>query len=235
LTNQNWHARKQTRKERRQVFKSIRAVPSAGKRKGTTMADEIRKPIRFENQPTDPIPDEPDDELEIGTAELAASASRVQVEKVGPRASREDLTPDEHTRTQPVATHITDEADDSRVPTTTPTRPPSAVSRAGAAAAPAAIPQAAPAQEGPLFTAEEAKDFRDRWDAVQVTFVDEPRRSVERADQLVASAMKRLAEFFAEERRKLEHQWDRGGDVSTEDLRQALRHYRSFFARLLSV
>jgi hypothetical protein len=65
--------------------------------------------------------------------------------------------------------------------------------------------------------------------------VDEPRRAVEQADSLVASAMKRLAEVFAEERFNLEHQWDRGDNVSTEDLRIALQRYRSFFQRLLSI
>jgi hypothetical protein len=70
---------------------------------------------------------------------------------------------------------------------------------------------------------------------VQVSFVDEPRQAVQQADTLVASAMKRLAEIFAEERAKLDGQWDRGDDVSTEDLRLALRRYRSFFGRLLSI
>jgi hypothetical protein len=100
----------------------------------------------------------------------------------------------------------------------------------GAATAPALDEQAAP-----LFSPEEAKDFRARWDAIQVSFVDEPRRVVEQADSLVAVAMKRLAEMFAAERGRLEGQWDRGGNVSTEDLRLALRRYRSFFGRLLSV
>jgi hypothetical protein len=103
-------------------------------------------------------------------------------------------------------------------------------SSAGAATAPAIDEQAAP-----LFSPEEAKDFRARWDAIQVSFVDEPRRVVEQADSLVAVAMKRLAEMFAAERAKLEGQWDRGDNVSTEDLRLALRRYRSFFGRLLSV
>jgi hypothetical protein len=52
---------------------------------------------------------------------------------------------------------------------------------------------------------------------------------------LVASTIQRLAEGFAEARAKLETQWARGGDVSTEDLRVALRRYRSFFDRLLAV
>lgn len=87
----------------------------------------------------------------------------------------------------------------------------------------------------PLFPAEDANDLRQRWDAVQASFVDEPRRAVEDADSLVAGAMKRLAETFASERASLEGQWDRGDDVSTEDLRLALQKYRSFFGRLLSM
>lgn len=90
-------------------------------------------------------------------------------------------------------------------------------------------------QATPLFSPNEATDFRARWDAVQVGFVDEPRHAVEEADGLVANAMKRLAEIFADERAKLDGQWDRGDSVSTEDLRLALRRYRSFFGRLLSI
>ena len=104
------------------------------------------------------------------------------------------------------------------------------ISSTGTAAAPAIDEQAAP-----LFSLEEATDFRARWNAIQVSFVDEPRRTVEQADNLVAVAMKRLAEMFAAERANLEGQWDRGDNVSTEDLRLALRRYRSFFGRLLSV
>ena len=87
----------------------------------------------------------------------------------------------------------------------------------------------------PLFEAGEAESLRSRWTDIQTQFVDEPRRSVEQADELVASAMKRLAEIFANERDTLEQNWDRGDDISTEDLRIALQRYRSFFDRLLSV
>jgi hypothetical protein len=87
----------------------------------------------------------------------------------------------------------------------------------------------------PLFAKDEADDFRSRWQEVQTAFVDEPRQAVQKADELVAAAMKRLAEVFSSERDKLEHEWDRNEDVSTEDLRLALRRYRSFFDRLLSV
>ena len=90
-------------------------------------------------------------------------------------------------------------------------------------------------QAPPLLSSEEAKDLRVRWDNIQAAFVDEPRQAVQQADNLVAEAMKRLAEMFADERAKLEGQWDRGDNVTTEDLRLALRRYRSFFKRLLSV
>jgi hypothetical protein len=86
-----------------------------------------------------------------------------------------------------------------------------------------------------LFSQDESKDLYAKWDAIQVGFVDEPRQAVEQADSLVAGAMKRLAEVFAEERARLEGQWDRGDNVSTEELRLALRRYRAFFGRLLSV
>jgi hypothetical protein len=87
----------------------------------------------------------------------------------------------------------------------------------------------------PLLDPAEVQQFRSQWDAIQTGFVDEPRHAVEEADELVGRAMKRLATIFSDERRGLEQQWDRDGDVSTEDLRVALQRYRSFFSRLLSI
>lgn len=87
----------------------------------------------------------------------------------------------------------------------------------------------------PLFSESEMGEFRSRWSNLQTGFVDEPRRTVEDADKLVASVMQRLAEGFASERSGLEKQWDQGDRVSTEDLRIALQRYRSFFDRLLKL
>jgi hypothetical protein len=87
----------------------------------------------------------------------------------------------------------------------------------------------------PLFAGDDANQLRERWAEIQTGFVDEPRAAVEKADGLVAETIKQLAENFAAERQRLEAQWDRGDDISTEDLRQSLRRYRSFFDRLLSV
>ena len=86
-----------------------------------------------------------------------------------------------------------------------------------------------------LFPENESKDFHKRWTDIQTGFVDEPRRAVERADELVAEVIKRLADSFAQERSKLEGQWGRGNNVSTEDLRVALQRYRAFFDRLLNI
>jgi hypothetical protein len=95
----------------------------------------------------------------------------------------------------------------------------------------------ATADEGaaPLFAAGDAEGYRTRWTEVQTGFVDDPRRTVEQADGLVAEVMKRLAEVFADERARLEEQWSKGQEADTEGLRMALRRYRSFFDRLLSV
>ncbi len=85
-----------------------------------------------------------------------------------------------------------------------------------------------------MYSDEQLRDLRVRWDVIQAAFVDEPRGAVERADELVADAISKLAEGFARTRAELEEQWKRGDQVSTEDFRQALKRYRSFFTRLLN-
>jgi hypothetical protein len=87
----------------------------------------------------------------------------------------------------------------------------------------------------PLFAPDVAKDFRSRWVAVQSSFVDDPRDAVKRGDDLVAEVMKSLTETFSKERANLEGQLDQTDKASTETLRVALRRYRSFFERLLSL
>jgi len=176
------------------------------------MSDDIRK-RKDSAEATD---------SEITTADLAGSSQRPLRTGVGdqrtavePQSTSADRPPvvSETSRREVVATRAT-----------------GAISGTGAATAPAME-----SETGPLFASSEASDLRRQWDAIQVGFVDEPRKAVEEADSLVAGTMKRLAEVFADERNKLERQWDRGENVSTEDLRLALRRYRSFFSRLLSV
>ncbi|AWZ04478.1 MULTISPECIES: hypothetical protein [unclassified Streptomyces] len=86
----------------------------------------------------------------------------------------------------------------------------------------------------PLLGAQQAEDLRIRWQQIQQGFVDDPKQSVLAADGLVAEVMQLLATTFADHKQGLEGQWHRGEEVATEDLRLALRQYRSFFDRLLS-
>ena len=86
-----------------------------------------------------------------------------------------------------------------------------------------------------LFADGELSDLRTRWTDVQSAFVDDPRDCVQKADGLVADVVDRLTAGFSTARAQLEEQWDRGEEVSTEDLRVALKRYREFFERLLAV
>jgi hypothetical protein len=148
-----------------------------------------------------------DDEQEITTADLAQGKRPVS-ETRGPQEITTERNFEHGSRTEDAATPT---ANDERV----------ADSRTNGST--------------PLFPSGELEGLRARWKEIQTAFVDEPRTAVEQADGLVASAMKRLAEVFAEERSGLEQQWVRGGNVSTEALRVALQRYRAFFDRLLSV
>jgi hypothetical protein len=89
-------------------------------------------------------------------------------------------------------------------------------------------------EQAPLLDHNKAGGYSNRWQEVQAKFVEEPKDAVREADGLVAEVIQELATSFAGQRQKLEGKWDSGTDVSTEDLRQALIQYRSFFQRLLA-
>jgi hypothetical protein len=108
-------------------------------------------------------------------------------------------------------------------------QPPTGMTPGQAAPQPGDEPLAA------LFLAPVAEDFRRRWDAVQIGFVDDPHQAVRSADELVAQVMKTLAETFAEQRGAIEAGVDQSDQANTENLRVALQRYRSFFQRLLSL
>ncbi|HET6709271.1 hypothetical protein [Amycolatopsis sp.] len=84
----------------------------------------------------------------------------------------------------------------------------------------------------PLIDEEKVTGFRDRWQNVQTGFVDDPKQAVRQADELVAAVISALATTFAEHKSELESQWQQG-EPATEELRIALRRYRSFFDQLL--
>lgn len=87
-----------------------------------------------------------------------------------------------------------------------------------------------------LFEDNEAEKFHSQWLAVQTRFVDDPRAAVQEADELVAAVIKSITRSFADRRISLENQWKSGeNNTTTEDLRIAIKRYRSFFNRLLSL
>ena len=84
-----------------------------------------------------------------------------------------------------------------------------------------------------LVPQDRAEAYSSRWDQVKSGFVDEPRQAVGEADALVGELLDEMQALFAEQRRRLEHGLD-ADTTSTEDLRLALRRYRSFFDRLVA-
>ena len=96
-------------------------------------------------------------------------------------------------------------------------------------------PSSEPSTERSLLADNDLSGLRSRWDDVQAAFVDDPKECVQKADTLVAEVVEQLTTGFSDARSRLEAQWARGEDASTEDLRLALKRYREFFQRLLSV
>ena len=84
-----------------------------------------------------------------------------------------------------------------------------------------------------LLNLDLSEHLRTRWNEIQGRFVDEPRSAVQQADALVSEVVEKITQMFADEHDSLESQWKQGNDVSTEDLRLALQHYRAFFNRLV--
>jgi hypothetical protein len=147
-----------------------------------------------------------------------SATTRPQDQSAGPVSGRSAA--DERVRASEV------EADDLRPPRTEvreTDRPPTRASD--------------PGEEAPvaLFTPEMTQTYRSRWISIQSSFVDDPRQAVRNGDELVAQVMTNLANSFAEERHRLETQLGATGEGSTESLRVALRRYRSFFDRLLTL
>ncbi|HEX6673625.1 MAG TPA: hypothetical protein VF486_01155 [Actinomycetes bacterium] len=207
--------------------------------------DDMMGPNRDDERPGDVLePDRTDREAGLETRDEGTPArdswAREKLaqarEKLaqGPAATvhREDTTrlDDEPARDQDLPTEPPLEPDRSAVTAREPDRPEVTAPRM----APNGDSADTGAAVGPLLAADDAEAFRARWTDVQNGFVDAPRQAVERADGLTAELMQHLAGSFADERARLERQWDRGDEVSTDSLRSAFQRYRSFFERLLA-
>src|SRR3954447_20742923 len=99
---------------------------------------------------------------------------------------------------------------------------------------------------------ESRQRYASAWDEIQAQFVDDPNTAVGRADELVSRLIaergyptgdydEQLSHLSVEHARTLEHYRDahdinlrnERGEASTEQLRQALVHYRALFGDLL--
>jgi hypothetical protein len=155
--------------------------------------------------------------------DAAAPASGEGVPSTGASAPAEDSTPRPQSRS---AQDAASSAEGDAAEETTTAQPQAGDAR----------DQRSPDRDGdhaPLFAAEEGDRLRGEWESVQAAFVDDPRAAVQRANALVSEVVQNLTESFTTAQSRLEQQWSQGEDVSTEDLRQALHRYRSFFERLL--
>jgi hypothetical protein len=150
-----------------------------------------------------------------------------------PSAAADETSPPSHAPSPVVG----DEQTPSPSPAASPD--PATASAATRAEAPAAAEHASAEPESSaeewLFADDDLAELRGRWGAVQAAFVDDPKDCVQKADVLVSDLVEQLTTGFSHARSRLEEQWARGEEASTEDLRVALMHYREFFERLLAV
>ncbi len=87
-----------------------------------------------------------------------------------------------------------------------------------------------PSVAGPAARTEQ---LQERWLAIQSDFVDDPRRSVASAADLVTEAIDTLVTEIKERDASLRGTWE-SSSADTEVLRNALRDYRSFLDRLVA-
>jgi len=103
------------------------------------------------------------------------------------------------------------------------------------------------------LSAEQKSQFVSRWQGVQEEFVDEPKASLAHADELLGEAMavrgypvqdfeQRAADLSVEHPVIVQHYHKahaialrhREGKATTEDMRQAMLHYRALFEEVVS-
>jgi hypothetical protein len=175
--------------------------------------DDLSTADLADQRPAEPAPAGRDEAASVEADDRAAAPAteRARAELAGDRAAADDAAAArDPLRQEPAGAAVA--AGDQQQP------PPAAAAGAG----------------GALLDSQDAEAFRARWTDVQNGFVDSPRQAVEQADALVAEVMQHLARTFADERSGLERHWDRGDEVSTDDLRTAFQRYRTFFERLLA-
>jgi hypothetical protein len=125
----------------------------------------------------------------------------------------------------------TEHADETDEPAEAATDEPAEATDEAAAPEPAA---AAAAAAGALWEDDAVDGLRERWRALQLRFIDDPRAVAGEADQLVGEAVASVTGALEAQRRELAAWQGETGD-DTERLRTAVRGYRDFLDRLLGL
>jgi hypothetical protein len=88
------------------------------------------------------------------------------------------------------------------------------------------------AADGEDLFGQDVEDVQRRWHDVQAAFVDDPRVAVERADELLGEVVGAVTSTLNSRTEKLQDGWKSGDETDTEQLRLALRGYRSVLDQL---
>jgi hypothetical protein len=96
------------------------------------------------------------------------------------------------------------------------------------------VPGRTPGPDSVLLPAERTTEFRARWRDVQSEFVDDPQHAVRGAGDLSRDILQALADTIADAER-VDSWRAEDGTSATEDLRIALRRYRTLVDRLLEL
>jgi hypothetical protein len=113
--------------------------------------------------------------------------------------------------------------------------------RTGEAAEPVGVepeelaPGDVPDGPGPAFWEIEAVDgYKDRWQQIQLRFIDDPRLAAEQAQALVGDVIQGLSDVLNRQRGELDR-WRSAQLDDTEELRVTVRRYRDLLDRLFTL
>jgi hypothetical protein len=93
------------------------------------------------------------------------------------------------------------------------------------------MPATDPEREFELFPSTDVDGFRQRWDALQASFVDDPKGAASQAEALIGELVDRVGRRHQELRDEIGRNGDSGD--ATESNRIAIRRYRAFFRSLV--
>jgi hypothetical protein len=185
--------------------------------------EDLQDRARWDEESPEP-PEPGDTDLK---ADMDADAEQTDLAK--PEAAKPDLAKPDAGST---VAHPDVDAARTELPLPAPAAPPVVTS----------VPTAVSASTAErLFPEGAGEKLRDRWQHIQVDFVDDPRHAVEEADTLLDQVATQLTESITANRRTLRDSWDKQGAGSaaddsgfpTEQLRLTLQQYRSMLNRLL--